>query len=487
MCRTTGGMKQMAKFVAVNSHNSLFVLGSLDSLLPVNSVARVLFEALEQMDFSAFDAKYRNDETGRPAIEPRRLAAVWMLGLVRGTTSSVALARQCTTDIELRWLLGDAPVQKSTLCDFRKHHLEDLQQLSTQVLALLARAGQLPGKDLVLDGTIVEAASSCAAVKERGTLKKRLAELEQKIKEKLEEQHEEPKEVEALERRTQRIQRCLAEMEEMGLIGDKERVTVTEPEASLKKLKRGNFAPAHNVQAVTDATSGAIITMVVIPQGNDQGQLEAQVQRADEELRRVAELAQRDPGRVERVAADSAYHDARQLARLQGQEILAAVPDGQQNRRPTGVDDAYLASAFAYDTETDTMICPQGKLLHSHGMNAERTAQKYRARSQDCAGCPAKQQCCPNARNGRSVNRSLFSEPLQKTAAHVASEEGQRMLKARSATSEGNFARIKNLLHWRRCRTWGKMGASAEALWRQITHNVMLLTGQWAPMVLKPA
>ena len=49
------------------------------------------------------------------------------------------------------------------------------------------------------------------------------------------------------------------------------------------------------------------------------------------------------------------------------------------------------------------------------------------------------------------------------------------------------FARLVDLMNWRRCRAWGKAGAQAEGLWRQITHNLMLLTRRWKPLVLKEA
>ena len=135
----------MARYIADRSAETLFVDGSLDSLLPEESVARTIWSAISALDFSRFDAAYRNDTTGRPAIAPARLAAVWIIGLLRGVTSSVELARRCGEDIELRWLLGDAPVEKSTLCAFRKVQVEASQDLSTQVLASLARSRMVAG------------------------------------------------------------------------------------------------------------------------------------------------------------------------------------------------------------------------------------------------------------------------------------------------------------------------------------------------------
>ncbi|MCC6946122.1 MAG: hypothetical protein IT335_16215, partial [Thermomicrobiales bacterium] len=81
----------MPRFIADQTYTELFVAGSLDSLLGSDSLVRVLWATLVKQDLAPFEAVYRNDAIGRPALDPRRLIAVWLLGLLRGVTSSVAL------------------------------------------------------------------------------------------------------------------------------------------------------------------------------------------------------------------------------------------------------------------------------------------------------------------------------------------------------------------------------------------------------------
>ena len=479
----------MARYIEDRSAVTLFVDGSLESLLPANSLARSVAAALAQLDFAAFEAVYRNDESGRPAIAPRRLVGVWILAMVRGVTSSVQLAEACSRDIELRWLLGDAPVQKSTLCDFRKNHVDALSDLSARLLAALARSGQLPGEDLVLDGTIIRAASSCAANVRRSDLKKRVKKLRRLIAEQLEKPDGEPGQTEALEQRAKRLEDCMAEMERLGLDDDSDRITTSEPDASLKKLKTtGGFAPAHNVQMVSDAASGAIVSVDVVPQANDQGQLGPQTQQAIETLERVSALSQTQNGSqsVQSISADGAYHDTRQLNALLEQGIQPVVPDSASAHRSTDAQPGYLASDFAYDAQTNTMCCPEGQRLHPIGLNDRKTAARYRAKAKACGQCPAKAKCCPKSAIGRTVNRPLYEQTVQEVAAFVQSSEGQARLRSRSVTAEGNFSRMIQSLHWKRCRTWGVAGAKAEAIWRQMIHNLLLLIGQWQPMVYEP-
>lgn len=467
----------------------MFVNGSLDSLLPESSVARVIWSALEGLDFSRFDERYRNDWEGRPAVDPRRLAGVWILAMVRGETSSVAVAGLCETDIELRWMCGDAQVKKSTLSDFRKRHVEELGDVSTQILAALARSGMLPGEELAVDGTVIRAAASCSANCTRKELRRRVERLGTAIERVLCEADVEPQRVERLSKRKARFERALAEMESVGLKEDGERVTITEPEASLKRLKGGGFAPAHNVQAVTDLSSGALITAEVVEQNSDQGQLLPQLSNAKEELGRVRALVSQEPvggASVKSVTGDAAYHDTAQLASLEG-EVETFVPDGQTRRRPSGVSEAFLAQAFSYDAQSDTMICPQGHALRRRKLNPGKTAVTYQAQPQVCTACACKPHCCPRSKGGRSVNRPLYTHVTEAVRERVRSQRGKRCKMARLVVMEGAFARIVELMNWRRCRAWGKSGAQAEALWRQIAHNLMVLIGEWKPLVLKEA
>jgi len=175
----------MARYIEDHRYTPQLIPASLDELLPESSVARSLWAALSRLDFEAHDARFRNDAEGRPALNPRCLTAVWMLGMLRGVTSSVRLADLCGRDVEFRWLLGFAPVEKSTLCSFRKDYPQALVSLSTQVLGLLGENDLLPGKNAGVDGTIVRAAASRHAVKRRGRLERQRERLRSTIEERL--------------------------------------------------------------------------------------------------------------------------------------------------------------------------------------------------------------------------------------------------------------------------------------------------------------
>jgi len=491
----------MAKYLESQRDAHLFVKGNLESLLPADSMARGIWQLLEGMDFSQWDAVYRNDETGRPAIDPKALTGVWLLGFVRRENSSVALARLCNEDIEFRWMLGDTPVEKSTLCAFRKEHSERLAELSSQVLMAMVSSGLLMGEAVGVDGTMVRAAASKRSNRSHKELKRELERLTRRIERSWEADEEQQeacgdselrqreRERERCQRRKQRVQEALEFVEGLK---EEDRITVTEPQAPLRKMKDGAYHPGHNIQMVSDLDSGAIVHAEVVDAGNDQGQLESQVRQAAQKLQEAIQAAGKEVeqgkmGPMKAVVADAAYHDTVQLAKLQEEGLEVFVPDDQKaNRKPTGVSEEFWAEAFRYDAPTDTMICPCGEVLKRWGLNTQKTSVKYRAKGNTCRGCEHKDSCCPQAKGGRTVSRSLFEQELNCVAQAVASEKGQTLLQGRWVALEGGIGRLKDGLNWQRCRMWGSAGARAEALWRQLTHNILLLMGAWKPLVHQP-
>ena len=476
----------MARYIEDNRYTQLFVAGSLETLLPQDSAARTIRAALDRLNFADFDARYKNDEVGRPALAPRSLVGVWILALLRGQGSAVKLAALCGQDIELRWLLGDAPVGKSLLSDFRLRHEAQITSLGSQVLVALGRAGLLPGENLGVDGTIVRAASSRHSVRTRKGLAKQLAHVESLLRERLSEDDEACGEQDqALQHHRIKLAQALEQMDQMGLSGEKDRLNTTEPSAKLMRQKNGSFAPGYNIQAVPDLDSGVLNHTQVVDAGGDGGQLAPQMEQAGAALQRAGVLAQE--GGASRLAADGAYHDTRQLAQLEQQGMACYVlEDRNTNRQTPNASPEYQSDAFTYDAPTNTVQCPQGQTLAYRKNNSTNISAVYQAKASCCAACPAKEHCCPKTKEGRSISRSLYAQVLQTVQQRVASEQGHAMRRARWITCEGVMARVKGLLHWDRCRMWGLEGAKTELAWRHLTYNLMLLAGAWKPMVGRP-
>lgn len=75
----------------------------------------------------------------------------------------------------------------------------------------------------------------------------------------------------ALEQRRKQLAQALGEMASQGLTQETDRRTIVEPEATLKRLKDGSYAPGHIAQMMSDLDSGAIAHAEVVDSGGHFG------------------------------------------------------------------------------------------------------------------------------------------------------------------------------------------------------------------------
>ena len=83
------------------------------------SFEHALNEIVEQhLDLTVFDKRYANDETGRPAYDPRILLKVVLYGYYKGIISSRALAEACRRNVIFMALSADTHPHFTTLASF---------------------------------------------------------------------------------------------------------------------------------------------------------------------------------------------------------------------------------------------------------------------------------------------------------------------------------------------------------------------------------
>ena len=133
----------------------------LDALLPDDHLARLLWQAVEQLDLTAFTADLTVHEggPGRAAADPAVLVALWLDATSQGVTSARALDRLCVEHIAYIWLCGGVTMNYHSLSDFRTQHVAALDDLMTQVLGRLHHAGLIEFDQVAQDGIRVRASA----------------------------------------------------------------------------------------------------------------------------------------------------------------------------------------------------------------------------------------------------------------------------------------------------------------------------------------
>jgi hypothetical protein len=277
------------------------------------------------------------------------------------------------------------------------------------------------------------------------------------------------------------LEAALAEFEKLrvqkpDVPEDKLRVSMSEPEARKMKQSDGGYAPSYNVQITTDQAQGIIVAAGLSQTAGDSKQLLPAIARVKENLGKL-------PAQV---VADAGYTSGANIKQLaeQNMDFIAPVTDQLGQVKLRGIDPAFSREAFTYDAVNNCYVCPAGTKLTYQGQEqrGERVLFRYRAPRVACAACSGKPQCCPQTKQGRSINRSEYEAELLSHRAKMQTAEAQEIYKQRAQTAEFPIAWLKEKIGLRRFTVRGLRKAELEILWACATHNLQ----QWIRLCWKP-
>ena len=267
----------------------------LDSMLRDDHEARAMWSAVEKLDLSRFyDAiTARGSAPGRGATDPKILVCLWLYATSDGVSSARELTDLCQEHDAYRWICGGVSVNHHTLADFRVDHGAGVDELMTQVLAVMIKANLVTLYRVAQDGTKVRANAGASSFRREKTLQECLKEAQAQV-DHLKQMAESPpsegrpskRQSAARERaareREARVTAALAELPKVKQVKsekdkDKARVSTTDPEARVMKMGDGGFRPAYNIQFATDTESRVIVGVSVTNAGTDYAQMEPMI------------------------------------------------------------------------------------------------------------------------------------------------------------------------------------------------------------------
>lgn len=237
----------------------------LESLLPADHTARLVWGFVEQQDLSAWYASIKAVEggPGRNPIAPEILLSLWLYATLEGVGSARALARLCDANDAYRWLCGGVRVNHHTLSDFRVGQGAALDQLLTTSVASLISAGEVQMQRVAQDGMRVRASAGAASFRRKAKLQALLAEASTQVQQLKREVNDDPAATEkrlaaARQRvaceREERLAKALARLPAIEAVKkangkpvDSARTSTTDPQATVMKMADGGFRPAYNV------------------------------------------------------------------------------------------------------------------------------------------------------------------------------------------------------------------------------------------------
>jgi transposase len=460
-----------------------------------------------ELDLSALDAKFRNDETGASAYDPRVMLKIVLLAYSRGLNTSRRIEAACRQNVLFMAISGDSQPSYTHIAKFVRELAEQIQPLFTQVLLVCDRQGLIGRQMFALDGVKLPSNASKERSGTHAELRHRAERLD-KAARKMIELHRsrdaagEPDEggggrqrrIDELHHEAQAMREFLArEQPRRNAKGQELKSNVTDNESAKMATSKG-VIQGYAAQAAVDASHQVIVAADVIGSGSEQAMLLPMIGQAQ---------AVADEQTI--MTADAGFHSHDNMRALKDAGIPALVADGQMRKRderfagqqrhrdkPDPLHDKtrvqekpvrlFRPQDFIVDTEHNCCICPAGQRLYSSGSRCRingREAHKYKGTLAGCGACTMRGQCLRDPERTPVRQVAIFASgpgsghtatELMKSA--IDSARGRVIYSRRIATVEPVFANIRHTKRLDRFTLRGKEKVGTQ--WRLycLVHNI---------------
>ena len=451
----------MAKYREYSREQELLLPVSLRQQIQPGTFEYTLNYVVDQeIDLKVFERRYRNDETGAPAIDPAILLKVILLAYSRGILSSRRIAQACEENVLFMALAADTRPHFTTIAEFISTMDEQIISVFTDILAVCYSESLIGKRMFAVDGCKISA--NCA--KEWSGTKKELLKKAQKIEESVRylvkkhrqqdestaepEQHNREKQsIKNLKAKAKKIREWLEENEERsGAAGKPVKSNITDNESAKMPSSHG-VIQGYNGIATVDEKCQVIVDAQAFGEGHEAKNLQKVVDSVRERFRILEGKKRNDVCRRVVFTADSGFHSEDSVTKLLEAKVDAYVADkdfrkrdprfaAQQeykkkttDRRGTSRARKYFtADEFVFEESTGRLICPGGKAMTSscpnwRDKNKGYTGKTYKGIERHCRVCELRSRCLRNSDTKvRQVTKII------KGIRHQAKSASQRMI-----------------------------------------------------------
>ncbi|WP_066827985.1 IS1182 family transposase [Sphingomonas mali] len=435
------------------AQEALFYSFNLERHVPSDHLLRSIDRFVDLSDIREHLRPFYS-ETGRPSIDPELMIRMLIIGYCVGIRSERRLCDEVHLNLAYRWfcrlgLEGDVP-DHSTFSKNRHGRFRDSDLLRNLFEATVARCmaeGLVGGVGFAVDASLIRADVNRQHAVDRP--------------EQLPDQTT-----------SHAVREYLAVLDDAAFGGatpvPPKQLAVADPAARWTAATRERAFFAYSTNYLIDLEH-AVIVDVEATTSIRQAEVTAQ--------RRMIDRVQTRFGLwPERLAADTGYGDAANLAWLVKEKGIAPhIPVFDKSARSDGT---FERSAFTFDREDDSYICPGGKRLRQRQKTYreprpfvdENGLMRYRASKLDCDACGLKSRCCPNA-PARKILRSIH-EGARDMARDIAASDAYVTSRRQRKKVEMLFAHLKRILKLDRLRLRGPNGAKDEFLLAATAQNL---------------
>lgn len=499
-----------------NNNDRLFFLLNPNEDIAENDPVRIVDAVVESLDLREFKKLYR--ERGRCPYNPKMMLKVILYAYMNNIYSCRKIERQIRRDIHYIWLAAQERPDFVTINRFRNRVKNEINNIFTQVVLLLAERGLITLDVEYIDGTKIESKANKYTFVWRKTVEKNRAKLQEKIrvllgqiddvlaqdkaaeaesveftpetltaligelndalsaepepadKERKEQRRERKKQIKELEKHRVKLSEYDVSLKQ---IGERNSMSKTDRDATFMRMKEdamnnGQTKPGYNLQI--SAENQFITDFALFPNPTDTLTL---IPFFNSFLDRY--------GHLPSVAvADSGYGSEENYRFMDeaGMEAYVKYNRFHLEQRPRYKPNPFHHDNFHYNADEDYYVCPMGQHMTRIGTSHSKTASGYRSentryRARNCKGCPLRCMCYKAKGDQRiiEVNHRLNGYK-RKARELLTSEEGIRHRGRRCIEPEAVFGQIKFNMAYRRFRHFGKDKVTMDFAFFAIAFNI---------------
>jgi transposase len=395
-----------------------------EDVLSEDHLAYLVDEMIENLDLKKFYDL--TPGAGNPAYDPRLMLKILFFGYATGVFSSRKLQQQCRENLAFIHLSRGQQPKFRAICEFRVRQQSHIKELFPQLLEIAKKLNILKFGRIVLDSTKIKANASSGRTIKADKYDEVLKSIDDYLANAQAQDCEEdkvygneftgqelPKDLRSKSKRLQRLKEIIEEAKSKNL----DYVNTTDSEARFMKDSGINkIKPSYSIQTGIDKDSGLIVAYKTIDTPSDNEHLKPMVKEAEE-----------NTGiKPSAVDADSGYYSNTSIADLEKEHIDTCIPDSitasslHKAKVATNNELAvkYTQDDFKYDTQQNSYICPQSKILTfrreykaSRSKNIHKTVKEYWCKEL-CSSCPDATKCLTHS---KVKHRILTVDPNHKT------------------------------------------------------------------------
>lgn len=488
----------------------------IDEDIAENDPVRVVDAVVESLNLEDFRKLYK--ERGRSPYNPKMLLKVVIYAYMNNIYSCRKIEKQLLRDVHFIWLAGYNKPDFITINRFRNRVKNEINNIFTQLVLILAEKGFVSLDVEYIDGTKIESKANKYTFVWRKTVERNRAKLMDKIwillsqiddaiaqdnvsdDEKVEftpglltdiigelkqslEQSPEPKDKEQKKQHRER-KKQIKELEKqrdklneyddrLEQIGDRNSMSKTDPDATFMRMKEdamnnGQTKPGYNLQI--SAENQFITDFSLFPNPTDTLTL---IPFFNSFLNRYHHLPST-------AVADSGYGSEENYRFMDevGMDAYVKYNRFHIEQRPRFTPNPFHHDNLHYNADEDYYVCPMGQHMTRIGTSHTKTASGYRSenaryRAQNCKGCPLRCLCYKAKGDQRiiEVNHRL-NEYKRKARELLTSEEGLKHRGRRCIEPEAVFGQMKFNMAYRRFRHFGKDKVTMDFAFFAIAFNL---------------